>query len=29
MELTTLLHKLKMEHLEAQLDAVGEQAAPF
>jgi len=27
MELTTLLHKLKMEHLEAQLDAVCEQAA--
>jgi DNA replication protein DnaC len=27
MELTTLLHKLKMEHLEVQLDAVCEQAA--
>ena len=27
MELTALLHKLKMEHLEAQLDAVCEQAA--
>jgi len=27
MELTTLLDKLKMDHLEAQLDAVCEQAA--
>lgn len=27
MELATLLHKLKMEHLENQLDAVCEQAA--
>lgn len=27
MELTTLLEKLKMDHLEAQLDAVCEQAA--